>query len=474
MLRAIAATLLLLVSPGDSVAQQPPATEAAAFRIPDGQGAYLVLTDIHFDPFADRELVPKLAAAPIEDWPRILEAASTQPSPFGRDTNHALLRSTLDAAAATGLPYDFIFVAGDFLAHDFQQKFEATSGGSGGSAGGYDAFVEKTMAFVARAVQERFPRLAVIGTFGNNDSLCGDYGISPESPLFPTLDKHWQVLKANPEAAADFRIGGSYVLPHPTVPKLRIVVVNDVYWSAKYRDCDPKGGHPGPAMLAWLEWQLFRISEAGERAMLLFHIPPGIDGYSSAYGRGGCAAATTPFWHPAYEERFAAIVARYAGVLEPAIVGHTHMDEFRVLSGAEGTPLLAMKIFPAVSPIFGNAPAFTVVAYDKADGAMRDYGVWGLRNLVGPASLPLVPSEWRFEYSFGAAYGEAMFDAATADRLARAIRETPALRQTYARFYPGIGAGSDAIKASNWRVFSCVQTAFRPADYIACACGGAN
>lgn len=465
MLRAIAASVILvLASIGIGAAQEPP------FRPRPGQGAYLVLTDIHFDPFADRALVPKLVAAPIEEWPDILAGGSTQPSPFGRDSNHALLRSTLDAAAATGLAYDFVLIAGDFLAHDFPQKFEATSGG----ATDYAGFVEKTMAFVAGAVQERFPGLPVIGTFGNNDSICGDYRVSPKSALFPFLAGQWEVLKADPVAAADFRIGGSYMLPHPTVPRQRIVVLNDIYWSANYSDCDSGRGNAGWAMLAWLEWQLFRIAEAGERATLLFHIPPGIDGYSSAYGRGGCVAATTPFWAAAYQEQFSAIIARYAGALEPAIVSHTHMDEFRVLPGADGAPLLPMKIFPAVSPIFGNAPAFTVVTYDRVGGGLKDYGVWGLRNLAGPASLPAAPPDWRFEYSFGAAYGEAGFDAAAATRLAAAIRENPAVRDTYTRFFPGIGAGSNAIKPNNWRAFACVQTAFRPAEYTACACGNAE
>jgi sphingomyelin phosphodiesterase acid-like 3 len=462
MLRALAATILLLAAMGAVLAQEPP------FRPAAGQGAFLVLTDIHFDPFADRDLVPKLVAAPIGDWPRIFEAAAQKPSPFGRDTNHALLRSTLEAAAATGLAYDFVLIAGDFLAHDFEQKFEATSGG----AAGYDGFVEKTMAFVAAAVQERFPQLPVIGTFGNNDSLCGDYGVSASSRLFPFLAGQWEVLKKDAVAAADFGIGGSYVLPHPTVPRQRIVVVNDIYWSAKYRNCRPAGDDPGAAMLAWLEWQLFRVAEAGERATLLFHIPPGIDGYSSAYGRGGCVAATTSFWRKADEERFAGIIERYAAVLGPAIVGHTHMDEFRVLSGGDGTPLLAMKIFPAVSPIFGNAPAFTVVAYDRADGSLRDYAVWGLRSLVGPASQPAAVPDWRLEYSFGATYGEPAFDAATAVRLASAIREKPAIREAYTRFFPGIGAGTNAIKPTNWKTFACVQTELQPAGYVACACGG--
>ncbi len=462
MLRALAATILLFAAMAPAPAQEP------AFRPAAGQGAYLVLTDIHFDPFAERDLVPKLAAAPIEDWPRILDSAAQKPSPFGRDTNHALLHSTLDAAAATGLAYDFVLIAGDFLAHDFQQKFAATSGGSAD----YDGFVEKTMAFVSRAVQERFPQSPVIGTFGNNDSLCGDYGVSASSRLFPFLAGQWEVLRNDPVAAADFGIGGSYVLPHPTVPKQRIVVVNDIYWSAKYRNCHPAGDDPGSAMLAWLEWQLFRIAEAGERATLLFHIPPGIDGYSSAYGRGGCVAATTSFWRKADEERFAAIVERYTGVLGPAIVGHTHMDEFRVMSSPAGTPLLAMKIFPAVSPIFGNAPAFTVVAYDRADGSLRDYAVFGLRNLVGPASQPAAVPDWRFEYSFGAAYGESVFDAATAVRLAAAIRTTPSVREAYTRFFPGIGAGTNAIRPTNWRTFACVQTELRSAGYVACACGG--
>jgi hypothetical protein len=458
----VAATLLILSAFAAS-AQEAPASVSSSFQPGPGQGAYLVLTDIHFDSFADPTLVPRLIAAPAEEWETIFRSGAQAFAQFRSDTNYPLLRSVLDAAAATGSTYDFVLIPGDFIAHQFRRKFIAATGG----LDGYESFVEKTMAFVYGLVQQRFPGLQVIGTFGNEDSDCGDYALSPKSRLFETLADAWPILKSDPVAAADFRAGGSYDIAHPTVPKLRIAVMNDVYLSAGYRDCDPADGDPGPAMLSWLEWRLFRAAEAGERVTLLSHIPPGIDAYSSAYGRRSCAANTKPFWQRPNLDRFLELVDRYRSVLTPVVTGHTHMDEFRVISSADGQPLLGIKIFPAVSPIFGNAPSFAVVAYDKTDGALRDYAIWGLRNLASGGA-----PEWRQEYVFSETYGRPVFDAATAQSLALAIRDDPATRETFTRFYAGIGSGEHPVTPENWRAFSCAQTEFQSPDFTSCSCGG--
>src|SRR5262249_4645894 len=216
----------------------------------------------------------------------------------------------------------------------------------------YEGFVIKALQFVDRMLAQSFPGVPLISTLGNNDSTCGDYMLAPNSAMLIALGRDLPVVARDPQALRDFAIGGFYVTPHPTVPKHDIIVLSDVFWSHSYRDnCDPNGGDPGAAELGWLEWTLYQQKLAGRSASLVMHIPPGIDAYSSS--RGACPASTRGFWQVPYAERFLALAAAYKDVLRGSYAGHTHMDDFRVVPDAGGAPILATRIAPAVSPIFG-------------------------------------------------------------------------------------------------------------------------
>src|SRR5580704_4312773 len=81
----------------------------------------LVLSDIHFDPTANKALVDRLAAAEPAQWVSIFATDDTRMSTYREDTNWKLLRSTL---AATKAPKpDFVLVSGDFLVHQFRTRF---------------------------------------------------------------------------------------------------------------------------------------------------------------------------------------------------------------------------------------------------------------------------------------------------------------------------------------------------------------
>ena len=52
-------------------------------------------------------------------------------------------------------------------------------------------------------------------------------------------------------ALKDFAIGGFYAVPHPTVARHDMIVLNSIFWSAKYWDnCNRKAGAPG-AVASW-------------------------------------------------------------------------------------------------------------------------------------------------------------------------------------------------------------------------------
>jgi sphingomyelin phosphodiesterase acid-like 3 len=457
------------LSPGALAADEVP---ALPFAPEPGQGVFLIITDIHFDPFADPALVEQLVAAEASAWPGIFESAGPQAfAQYGSDANYPLMTSAL-AAAGELLPRpDFVLYAGDYLVHGFETKFDIHAGG------GRDAFarfVIKTMTFVSDRLQAAFPEAPVYGTLGNDDAICGNYMIAPGQAFLAAVGELWAGQSAYPEAFADFGVGGFYAVPHPTVQGRDLIVLNTVLWSMNYENrCNPAGGDPGAAQLAWLEWTLYKTKLRGRSASLLFHIPPGIDGYSSSHGSGhgsgACRADVTPLLKEAYEKPFLALLERYRDILQIGYAGHTHMDDFRVVASG-GEPILLTHITPAISPIYNNNPGFGLVLYDRTSGDLLDYATVYLTNLAGAGRGEA--AKWAIEYTFQGAYGYTAYEPRSAALLARSIRAEPAVRDDYVTFYPVTTASTDPpIDGENWLAYACGQTEFTIEAFAACYCG---
>ncbi|HEX6375015.1 MAG TPA: hypothetical protein VFZ91_04780 [Allosphingosinicella sp.] len=430
------APVLLLLS--TAAAPPPPAT-----------GQFLALSDIHFDPFADPAIVPKLIAADADRWPAIFASSRrTMPVGAGSDTNYPLLDSALKAAAAAaGKPgYDFVLLTGDLLRHDFERTF-AKYGGADKAA--LDAFTLKTLTFVNREVERRFRGAPLIEALGNNDNDCGDYQPRPGAPLLAATARTLPAVSGDAQARADFAAGGNYAVPHPRTPDHLFLVLDSVFWSPKYRDaCGGSGSEAGAAQLAWLEWQLFRARQRKQTISLVMHIPPGINPHEST------PAAPVPFWVDAWRDRFLAITAAYAPLLAAGYAGHTHMDDFRILSAPAG-PYLAIRVTPSVTPLFGNNPSFSVMRYGIADARPTGY-----------VSYVFQAGAWQREYDFAQTYGYDSYSAANLTALAAAIRSGGSARAAYGLYYAS-GAKSP-ITAQNALVYACAQTELRADTFAAC------
>ena len=208
-------------------------------------GRALLISDIHLNVVADHAIVPRLIATPAGRWRPILES-SQLPSlgTYGSDTNYRLFSSALEAAAAQG-HFDLVLFTGDALPHDFEDLFVS----AGGTSEQYPAFALKTESFVLEELQRRF-QAPVFAALGNNDSDCGDYRFSAAGPFLAGAADHLRVLAADPEAKNTFRLGGYFVVTHPTVPNEEIAVLNSVLWSNSYASCGADAGDPGSAASA--------------------------------------------------------------------------------------------------------------------------------------------------------------------------------------------------------------------------------
>jgi sphingomyelin phosphodiesterase acid-like 3 len=415
-------------------------------------GRALLISDIHFDPLADRTIVPQLIASPVAQWDAIFRSSQQKSfSPYGSDTNYPLLSSTLDAAAAQA-PFDYVVFSGDALRHSFPQAFAA----AGGPAARFPEFAAKTEAFVIQQLQNRL-KVPVLAAIGNNDSECGDYQTPPNSPFLAATADQLTVLASSPDAKSTFQLGGFFSVPHPTVANQDIIVLNTIFWSTSYKSCASNSGDPGQAEIDWLGWKLYAASLLHRGVTLVMHIPPGMDAYNSA--RSGCQKPVA-FWQAKYAARFATLMSTYSGVVKLAFAGHIHMDDFRVSEA--GPPYLPLRLTPSVSPIFNNNPAFSVMTYN-----LNTASVSGIATFF--ISLSSATPSWSKEYEFDSAYRVNSFSAANLSTIAAAIHTGGDTRTTFENNY-AVSTPSP-INSSNLAFYSCAQTHFTAASYGNCVCG---
>lgn len=447
----------------------------------------LLVSDIHFDPFADPSKVEKLAAAPERRWLAILRAA---PSPDraarfaalekacharGSDTDFPLFESSLRAMRADASAARIILVSGDLLAHKFSCKYNTAV--MHASAAGYSAFAAKSLEFVIQQLRSQFPGVPVYSALGNNDSGCGDYQIDPGGAFLdaiaPALSADVPVAERR-EARREISAGGDYgvTLPAP-MQHTRLLVIDDVFMSSQYETC---GGKPDPApageQIAWLRSQLELAMRDHEKVWLMAHIPPGIDPYSSIRKITDVCAGGAPVKFLS-TDALPETIAEFGDVIRLAVFGHTHMDELRLLrarSAGKSESAVALKLVPSISPVDGNHPSFMVAAVDPASAMITDYHVIAASNQTG------VGTEWREEYDFDRAYGASEFSAASVGELARSFRadapaKTPSSNE-YLRDY-FVGDRSALLKLF-WPEYTCAMVRDTADGFRSCACNGGN
>ena len=382
--------------------------------VPSGAIAspWLVVSDVHYTPFARRSV----------------------PSPEGKDTNEALLRTLLAEMRTADPNPPVVIMPGDFLAHGFPGPAAA-----------------ETMVRLAGRFNAVFPRAQFVIALGNGDSSCGDYEAPVDGAFLRATAIAWAPLVdrrgASPRFIATFSHDGSYVASLP-LPHLRAVVVNDVPTSVRYGAGCAGRANAAAAMLARLQAAL-RAGPQDERSWLVLHIPPGFDAFSTAHIAHGLAAI--PFMRPAARSELLRIIDDPFDRVALVVAGHTHKFSFRV-SGSEAfrVPLL---LAPSVSPIFDNAPSFLTLDVG-GDGTISDATEISYRNGRWTTTGDL--------HSFGVRAFTADELLALQSRLAR----DAALRERFALVYNGGLPGE--ITERNWRSYWCAATNFTTAAYRSC------
>jgi sphingomyelin phosphodiesterase acid-like 3 len=450
----------------------------------------LLLSDIHFEPFADPGKVPALVGAPAGKWPAILAAP---PSPDreqrfaalqttchtrGVDTSYTLLQSSLHAMQDHAAGAAFVTVSGDLISHAFSCKYDTLFPHP--KPREYESFVAKTLEFVIASLRTALPNTPIYAALGNNDTACGDYQLDARSPFLTTVGA--TILQDLPPAQQKpalqtFALGGYYSasLPSP-LAKTRLIVLNHLFMSEKYSSC---GGTPDPAeideQLAWVRQELALARQNHEKVWIMGHIPPGVNASSTAAKMRNICAGQPPVMFLS-SERLENLLLQFDDVIELGIFGHTHMDELRLVKPSAGgehpasSKGLAIKMVPSISPVDGNNPAFTVARIASASSVLADYEVYFASDQSG------VDAKWLPEYDYAQTYHKTSFSAAAVAELITAFLADPTAKteesQAYIRNF-FVGDRSAELKFF-WPQYACALSNLSPKDFAACVCSNAH
>ena len=444
---------------------------------------FLLVSDFHFNPMADPALVGELAAGDPAQWESILDRTRTAAfSQYGSDTNWWLLKSAMDQFPAT-LPHPaFIMVTGDLLAHDFPGMFRNVTHDSDQQH--YRAFVLKTVEFLAMQLQRRFPGTRIFLTPGNNDNDCGDYTIEANGAfLNDTAAIARELAAGDDELVSTWKALGSFNVPHPTLSGVRIISLNSIFLSNEYRAlsssqrCAPVSSTAGSEVMAWLERNLAAAAQANQKVWLMFHIPPGIDGYASAMKhqtqvRSGeadnataCGNAIVPMWVPAWTAQFDTLLARYHSTVVAGFAGHTHSDDFRLI-GDEGKERQFILINPAISPVYQQNPGFRVVSY-RSNGTVTDQSTYYLTNLKSASNK--LKGRWKREYTFTRKWKTRELNSASLGSLYSEVTESTKYRDRWLKMYAVSGPAEASEKSISGGLYCAVES-LTLESYKACYC----
>jgi len=389
----------------------------------NGNVPVAAFSDVHFNPFYDPALFPALVATDASDWAAVFETSGiTAPSPRGSDTNYPLLVLALSGIKRNLGASPLVVFTGDILGHGIPQLFYAHYYGNQGlpvpqtpdntAVAAMKAFTDKTVAFFMDQVRSSVGDVPVMFAVGNGDSYSGygpnilDGSMQPDNSfLLNTADLFYTKFlngTADHQAFLDTFTVGGYYSAEPAGTNLMVIGLNTILFCQGFSSGPDANDAIVAEQLDWLDSRLAAATVRGKRVCLLMHAPPGAI-LSSTAGLldNGQLKSAEMMWYPDYQARFLKILSNYPGIISLALAGHTHMDEYRLLPSSA-----ALGITPAISPWFGNNPAFKLFAISRASWKATDFSSLNFDLAANPPTFSTY-------YTFSTAYSSrGLLDAA--------------------------------------------------------------
>jgi sphingomyelin phosphodiesterase acid-like 3 len=437
----------------------------------------VVFSDVHFNPFYDQSLFPALNSTDAGGWETIFEGSSIKaPSARGEDTNYPLLVLALSGIRQNLGASPLVIYTGDILGHGIPQMFYPHYYQNLGvpvpavpddtAIAAMKDFTDKAVTFLMDQVRASVGNIPVMFAVGNGDSYSGygpnvlDSSLSADNSFLVNTAELFYTKFLNGTVDHQpflntFTTAG-YYCAEPAETNLMVIGLNTILFCQAFSSSPDANDGIVAAELDWLDSRLAAAAVKGKKVWLLMHAPPGADIGTTAkpanVDSSGHIATATMMWRPAYQTRFLNILANYPGLISLTLAGHTHMDEYRILPSSD-----VLEITPAISPWFGNNPAFKVFTISRDTLEPADYSSFNF-------DLATNPAQFNGYYTFSVAYSVQGHLDASLTRLTPALVTDNAKQALYRGHYysgnnsstpvtyPPFGNSYDPITDSSWPV----------------------
>ena len=263
---------------------------------------------------------------------------------------------------------------------------------------------------------------------GNNDAIGGDYysftdkqGNSPLS-LVDTAG----VTDLYPALNTSANCGNAPCIlssPHPTMgyytvqaaEGLRIIALNSIILGRKYHSLDGVSQvDAGNQQMEWIGQELASAQDAGDKAYIAMHIPPGEDAYGVTHDGKKNMWAHLPSEQDEWQDQFLTLCGKYSSTISGILYGHTHMDELRRLYANDGTTITEVAIAaPGITPQHHNNPGFKVVSYDPKSFELTDF----VTHYTTPQATTWGDKTYQFSDKYDCGENKTIFDCLVAKSL---------------------------------------------------------
>ncbi|KAG5468409.1 hypothetical protein LSCM1_02389 [Leishmania martiniquensis] len=304
-----------------------------------GSHSVILMSDIHHDPLYGTAMgyVCTQNSSPI--W-----------GMFGCDSPPQLTARSLDDASAQNT--SLLLYSGDWQRHHYLESALEPSA----------VFEELSELFRRLQVDGSLGVTAFSAALGNND-VVPDYFFSwinegSEKELSFRVEAMRAAGLLSDAEAAVMRKCGYYA--HGT-PYVHVIVLHTLLWTYALKPSLPSNVSDPCEQFTFLRSQLEKTRADGKRAVIVGHIPPGLNTYY-VLSRGFQSGAEDMFWKEVYEVTYDSIIYEYKDLIALQLFGHTH--RFKLLTmprnGALGI------VAPAISPIFSNYPSYLLANFSNA------------------------------------------------------------------------------------------------------------
>ncbi|KAG5468002.1 hypothetical protein LSCM4_01089 [Leishmania orientalis] len=304
-----------------------------------GSHRVTLISDIHLDPLygTERGFTCTQSSSPMWSMP-------------GCDSSPQLTARSLEDVSAQNT--SLVLYSGDWQRHHY-----------------IDSGLEPAAVF--ESLSELFRHVQVDGSLGMAafSAALGNNDVVPDYYFSLKNEESVEELGARVEAMrragllsdAEAAVMSKYGYYTHEMHSVHVIVLHTLLWAYALEPSLPPDVSDPYNQFAFLRSELEKVRSANKRAIIVGHIPPGLNTYF-VLSRGFKSAAEDMFWKEVYETTYDSIIYEYKDVVALQLFGHTH--RFKLLTMPRNGALSI--IAPSISPIFSNDPSYLLASFGDA------------------------------------------------------------------------------------------------------------